>query len=75
MAGKANENTEKSIEVTAKVNLKYDNEIKKIGEKLEIRESDLEELRDNGYIDYTPPANQTPNTNQTAPPPANADGK
>jgi hypothetical protein len=52
---------ENVIEVTAKVNIKYDNDIKKVGEKLKIRESDLKELQGKGYINYTAPAqNQQP---------------
>lgn len=47
---------ESMIEVTAKVNIKYDNDIKKAGEKLKIRETNLKELQDKGYISYTPPA-------------------
>lgn len=45
---------ENVVEVTVKLNIKYDNEIKKAGEKLKIRESDLEELKKKGYIEYIP---------------------
>lgn len=46
---------ENVVEVTLKLNVKYDNEIKKAGEKLKIRESDLKEFKDKGYIAYIPP--------------------
>ncbi|OAA93010.1 hypothetical protein [Clostridium coskatii] len=64
---------ENMIEVTAKVNMKYDTDIKKVGEKLKIRESDLKELQDKGYISYTPPVQtQQPGqgNGQQTPPPA-----
>lgn len=49
---------ETMIEVTLKLNMKYDNEIKKAGEKLKIRESDLEEFKKKGYIEYTQDSNK-----------------
>lgn len=55
MADKATKNNENMVEVTAKINLKYDNDIKKAGEKLQIRESDLESMKKRDYINYTPP--------------------
>jgi len=67
MASKVDKGTEKMIEVTAKVNLKYDNEIKKIGDKLNIRESDLKNMQEKGYIDYTAPIEPQ----ETVVPPAN----
>ncbi|MEY7998610.1 hypothetical protein AB8U03_00090 [Clostridium sp. Mt-5] len=59
---------ETMIEVTVKVNIKYDNQIKKAGEKLQIRESDLKEFKDKGYIEYIPQtAAQDPVPPQTPP--------
>lgn len=54
---------EDMIEVITKVNIKYDTETKKVGEKLQIRQSDLKELKDKGYVSYTPPV-QTQQTGQ-----------
>lgn len=61
---------ETMVEVTLKLNVKYDNEIKKAGEKLEIRESDLEEFKKKGCIKYI---NQDSIQDSTPPqnPPAN----
>ena len=72
MAKKATEE-ERNIKVKAKVNLKYDSDVVKIGEELEIRESDLKELQDKEYVSYTPPV-QTQQTGQETgqqTPPAN----
>lgn len=52
---KTDKNTENMLEVTAKINLKYDTDIKKAGDKLKIRESDLKTMLEKGYIEYTPP--------------------
>ncbi|WP_416044644.1 hypothetical protein ACMXKO_11090 [Clostridium tyrobutyricum] len=62
---------ETMVEVTLKLNVKYDNEIKKAGEKLKIRESDLEEFKKKGYIKYI---NQDSIQDSTPPqnPPANS---
>lgn len=38
------------IEATALVNLKYDNDVKAIGEKLSVRQADVEDLIQRGYI-------------------------
>ncbi|CAB1242639.1 conserved hypothetical protein [Clostridiaceae bacterium BL-3] len=57
---------ENVVEVTAKVNIKYDNDIKKAGGKLKIRESDLKELQGKGYISYIPPV-QNQQTSQNPP--------
>ncbi|KAA8676197.1 hypothetical protein ACFHWD_14560 [Clostridium sp. MT-14] len=57
---------ETMVEVTLKLNMKYDNEIKKAGEKLKIRESDLKELQGKGYISYIPPV-QNQQTSQNPP--------
>lgn len=46
---------ERNVKVKAKVNLKYDSDVVKIGKELDIRQSDLKELQDKGYISYTPP--------------------
>ncbi|WP_123053144.1 hypothetical protein [Clostridium sp. JN-1] len=54
---------EDMIEVIAKVNIKYDTKTKKVGEKLQIRQSDLKELQDKEYISYTPSV-QTQQTGQ-----------
>ncbi|MBV4441148.1 DUF7210 family protein [Clostridium tyrobutyricum] len=57
---------ENMVEITTKVNIRYDKASKKAGEKLKIRESDLEEFKKKGYIRYinqdsiqdsTPPQN------------------
>jgi hypothetical protein len=53
MAKKAAEE-DRNVKVKVKINLKYDSDIVKAGEELEIRQSDLKELKDKGYISYTP---------------------
>ncbi|ADK16178.1 hypothetical protein [Clostridium ljungdahlii] len=62
MAKKAAEE-ERNVKVKAKVNLKYDSDVVKMGGELEIRESDLEELQNKEYVSYTPPV-QTQQTGQ-----------
>ncbi|OAA91254.1 hypothetical protein [Clostridium ljungdahlii] len=54
---------ERNVKVKAKVNLKYDSDVVKMGSELEIRDSDLKEMKDKGYISYTPPV-QTQQTGQ-----------
>ena len=50
---------ERNIKVKAKVNLKYDEDVIKIGEDFDIRESDLEDMLKSEYIDYTPAVQQS----------------
>lgn len=59
---------ERTIKVKAKVNLKYDDDLIKIGKEFDIRESDLEDMRKNDYIDYTSKEQQTVPPEETAPP-------
>jgi len=54
MAKKTTTEEERNVKVKAKVNLKYDSDVVKIGQELNIRQSDLEELQNKGYISYTP---------------------
>lgn len=61
MAKKAAE--ERNVKVKAKVNLKYDSDVVKIGGEFDIRQSDLEELQNKEYVSYTPPV-QTQQTGQ-----------
>ncbi|APM41392.1 hypothetical protein [Clostridium kluyveri] len=68
MAKKTTAEEERNVKVKAKVNLKYDSDVVKIGQELDIRQSDLEELQNKGYISYTPPV-QLEQDDQT--PPAN----
>ncbi|MBV4417304.1 DUF7210 family protein [Clostridium tyrobutyricum] len=63
---------ETMVEVALKLNIKYDNEIKKAGEELKIRESDLEEFKKKGYIKYI---NQDSMQDSTPPQNPPADGK
>ncbi|WP_039652345.1 hypothetical protein [Clostridium tyrobutyricum] len=64
------ESKENMIEITTEVNIRYDKVSKKAGEKLKIRESDLEEFKKKGYIKYI---NQDSIQDSTPPqnPPAN----
>lgn len=52
----ATSSKENMIEVTAKVNIRYDKVSIKADQKFEIRESDLEGLKNKGYISYKPAA-------------------
>lgn len=62
---------EDMIEVTAKVNIKYDTETRKAGEGLKIRQSDLKELQDKEYVSYTPTVQQQQSQQPDPTPPAN----
>ncbi|MBV4447497.1 hypothetical protein KM799_12865 [Clostridium tyrobutyricum] len=63
---------ENMVEITTKVNIRYDKASKKAGEKLKIRESDLEEFKKKGYIKYI---NQDSIQDSTPPQNPPADGK
>lgn len=52
------DNKENMVEVTAKVNIRYDKVSIKANQKFEIRESDLEGLKNKGYISHVPPTSQ-----------------
>lgn len=71
MAKKTASEEERTIKVKAKVNLKYDEDVIEIGKDFNIRESDLEEMRKNNYVDYTPTVQQS-QQQQTVPPKGNA---
>jgi hypothetical protein len=70
----AKTNTENLVEARAKVNLKYDKTIVKIGDTFQIRESDIDAMLEKGYIDYVPPVNQQTNV-PPVDPPDNGEGK
>lgn len=50
------DNKENMVKVTAKVNIRYDKVSIKADQKFEIRESDLEGLKNKGYVYYEPAA-------------------
>lgn len=50
------DNKENTVKVTAKVNIRYDKVSIKADQKFEIRESDLEGLKNKGYVSYEPAA-------------------